>query len=69
MRLAGAAGPAVVPEVLAAVPVLEHRRGTMTARERVTYRLGVAAAAADGRTDLAATVRLCPAMREARARR
>jgi hypothetical protein len=42
--------------------------GTMTARERVTHRLGVAAAAADGRADLAATVRLATAMREALAR-
>ncbi|WP_199753020.1 phosphotransferase [Actinoplanes sp. ATCC 53533] len=42
--------------------------GTMTARERVIHRLGVAAAAADGRADLAATVRLAAAMREALAR-
>jgi hypothetical protein len=39
----------------------------MTARERVIHRLGVAAAAG-GRADLAATVRLTAARREARAR-
>ena len=43
----------------------DWRWGTMTARERVTHRLGVVAAAADGRSDLAGTVRLCLAMREA----
>ncbi|GAA3337172.1 hypothetical protein GCM10020358_12480 [Amorphoplanes nipponensis] len=46
----------------------DWRWGTMTARGRVTYRLGVAAAAAAGRADLAATVRLATAMREALAR-
>jgi hypothetical protein len=47
----------------------DWRWGTMTARERLTYRLGVVAAVADGRADLAGTVRLGLAMREALARR
>jgi aminoglycoside phosphotransferase len=37
--------------------------GTATARERLAHRLGVAAAAAEGRADLAAVARLCAALR------
>ena len=70
LRLAGAGRPRVVPEVLAAdrdhrVLSADRQWGTMSARERVVHRLGVAA---DGRADLAATVRLAAAMREALAR-
>ena len=43
----------------------DRRWGTVTARERIIFRLGVAAEAARGRADLAATVRLGTAMREA----
>ncbi|MEU8228151.1 phosphotransferase [Actinoplanes sp. NPDC048967] len=56
------------PDHFARMLRADWRWGTMTARERLTYRLGVAAAAADGRADLAGTVRLGRAMREALAR-
>jgi hypothetical protein len=42
----------------------DWRWGTMTARERVRHRLGVAGAAIAGRADLAATARLITAVRD-----